>query len=200
MPTLPFAVFTKRLDVPTSRFELIRRFSLAWATILDVVMDPVTFTSADEVMPAAERVPVMSTGPPTTKLAVASMLETEMVPPDRRLLTVKLDVSMLDVVRVLSESMAMFADIVTVSVWKIFESVRMLPSVTNTLADIVSWSEWKMLETVIVPMLMGAATDIVSGDSMAIEVALMVRGEPPTMSDAVRVWHLRFPVIVTLSV
>ena len=57
-----------------------------------------------------------------------------------------------------------------------------------------------MLETVIVSILMGAATDIVSGVSMAIEVALMVRGEPPTMSDAVRVWHLRFPVIVTLSV
>ena len=37
MPTLPFAVFTKRLDVPTSRFELIRRFSLVWATMLEVV-------------------------------------------------------------------------------------------------------------------------------------------------------------------
>jgi hypothetical protein len=43
MPTLPFAVFTKRLDVPTSRFELIRRFSSVRATMLDVVMVPVTF-------------------------------------------------------------------------------------------------------------------------------------------------------------
>jgi len=31
---------------------------------------------------------------------VASMLETEMVPPDRRLLTVKLEVSTLDVLKV----------------------------------------------------------------------------------------------------
>jgi hypothetical protein len=50
--------------------------------------------------PPAESVPVMSAGPPTTKLAVASILETEMVPPDKRLLTVKFEVSTLDVLRV----------------------------------------------------------------------------------------------------
>jgi len=43
----------------------------------------------------ALRVPVIFAGPPTTKLAVASMLETEMVPPDKRLLTFKLDVATL---------------------------------------------------------------------------------------------------------
>jgi hypothetical protein len=42
----------------------------------------------------------MFTGPPTTKFAVASTLETEMVPPERRLLTVKFDVAILDAVKV----------------------------------------------------------------------------------------------------
>ena len=69
-------------------------------TVDDEEMVPVTFTAADEVIPAAERVPVMSAGPPTTRLAVASTLETEMVPPERRLLTVKFDVAILDALRV----------------------------------------------------------------------------------------------------
>ena len=50
--------------------------------------------------PPALRVPVIFAGPPTTKLAVASTLETEMVPPERRLLTVKFDVAILDAVKV----------------------------------------------------------------------------------------------------
>ena len=64
-------------------------------TVDDEEMVPVTFTAADEVIPAAESVPAMSAGPPTTRLAVASTLETEMVPPDNLLLTVKLDVATL---------------------------------------------------------------------------------------------------------
>ena len=43
-------------------------------TVDDEEMVPVTFTAADEVIPAAERVPVMSTGPLTTRLDVL-MLE-----------------------------------------------------------------------------------------------------------------------------
>jgi len=66
-------------------------------TVDEEEMVPVTFTAADEVIPAADRVPVTSAGPPTTRLAVASMLLTDMVPPERRLLTVRLDVLMLDV-------------------------------------------------------------------------------------------------------
>ena len=66
-------------------------------TVDEEEMVPVTFTAADEVIPAAERVPVISAGPPTTRLAVASIFETEMVPPESRLLTVRLDVLMLDV-------------------------------------------------------------------------------------------------------
>ena len=46
--------------------------------------------------------------------------------------------TMLEVVRVLSEPMTTFADIVSWSVWKILESVSVLPSVTNTFADMVS--------------------------------------------------------------
>ena len=98
--------------------------------ILETVMDlsaPVMVTLSDEVIPATERVPVevklspwttpvtvkddpsmapaetlpvMFAGPPTTKLAVASILETEMVPPERRLLTVRFEVSTLDALRV----------------------------------------------------------------------------------------------------
>ena len=82
MPTLPVAVSTKRFEVPISRSA-------------DTLRVPVTFTAADEVIPAADRVPVMSVGPPTTRLAVASMLETEIVPPDNLLLTVRLDVATL---------------------------------------------------------------------------------------------------------
>ena len=69
-------------------------------TVDDEEMVPVTFTGAEEVIPAADRVPVMSAGPPTTRLAVASMLETEIVPPDNLLLTVKFEVSTLDADRV----------------------------------------------------------------------------------------------------
>ena len=52
------------------------------------VPDSVTLICAEEVIPAAERVPVMLAGPPTTRLAVASMLETEIVPGSRSLLRV----------------------------------------------------------------------------------------------------------------
>jgi len=140
-------------------------------TMLDVVMDPVTFTSADEVMPADERVPVMSTGPPTTRLAVASMLDTEMVPPDRRLLTVKLEVSIFDVVRVLSEPM-------------------------SKLEVTVSSVSWVMLDVVIVPVILrldsppggGAMVSAVSVNPEAItRLELMVTGEAPTILDVVRV-------------
>ena len=67
---------------------------------LRILFAPVMVTFSDEVRPAAERVPVTSAGPPTTRLAVASMLETDMVPPDNLLLTVRFDVSTLDVVMV----------------------------------------------------------------------------------------------------
>ena len=43
------------------------------------VLFPVTMISSDDVIPAALKVPVMSAGPPTTKLAVASKLETDIV-------------------------------------------------------------------------------------------------------------------------
>ena len=41
-------------------------------------------------------------GPPTTRFAVASTLDTEMVPPDRRLLTVRFEEATFEAVRVLS--------------------------------------------------------------------------------------------------
>ena len=43
------------------------------------VLFPVTMISSDDVIPAALKVPVMSAGPPTTRLAVASKLDTEIV-------------------------------------------------------------------------------------------------------------------------
>ena len=41
MPTLPVVVSTKRFEVPTSRFELIKRLSPVLATMFEVVMVPV---------------------------------------------------------------------------------------------------------------------------------------------------------------
>ena len=52
------------------------------------VLFPVTMMSSEDVIPAELRVPVMSAGPPTTKFAVASRLETEMVLGSRALLRV----------------------------------------------------------------------------------------------------------------
>jgi hypothetical protein len=41
MPTLPVVVSTKRFEVPTSRFELTKRLSPLFATMLEVVIVPV---------------------------------------------------------------------------------------------------------------------------------------------------------------
>ena len=68
--------------------------TLSLEVILAAIRGPETVRFEVSTLDAL-RVPVIFAGPPTTKLAVASMLETEMVPPDRRLLTVKFEVETL---------------------------------------------------------------------------------------------------------
>src|SRR6056300_1000429 len=111
--TVRFEVST--LDVvmvPVTEWKLLTvRFEVLMLDTLRILSAPVMVTFSDEVRPAVERVPVTSAGPPTTKLAVTSMLETEMVPPERRLLTVRLDVLMLDTLRILfAPVMVTFSD------------------------------------------------------------------------------------------
>jgi len=101
-PTTRLAVASMLLTemVPPESRLLTVRLDVLTLDTLRILFAPVMVTFSEEVRPAVERVPVTSAGPPTTRLAVASMLETEMVPPESRLLTVRLDVSTLDVVMV----------------------------------------------------------------------------------------------------
>jgi len=109
VPVMSVGPPTTRLEVasmlltemvpPESRLLTVRLEVLTLDTER-ILSAPEMVTFSEDVRPAVERVPVTSAGPPTTRLAVASMLETDMVPPDNLLLTVKFDVSTLDVVMV----------------------------------------------------------------------------------------------------
>ena len=102
VPVMSTGPPTTRLAVASKLETEMVPGSLALLRVPEVTLEAFrsSIPSPEPMKSEALKVPVMSAGPPTTRLAVASMLETEIVPPDNLLLTVKFEVSTLDADRV----------------------------------------------------------------------------------------------------
>ena len=172
-PTTRLAVASMLLTemVPPERRLLTVRLDVSMLLTVRILSAPEMVTLSEEVRPAVERVPVTSTGPPTTRLAVASMLETDMVPPDNLLLTVRFEVLILDTVRILSApEMVTFSDEVMPAAERVPVDVKLrpcaVPETTRSVPVTVDDEE-------IVPVTFTAAEEVIpAADRVPVDVKL----------------------------